>query len=415
MHYFAVFIILLSVVCSHGYGIAEKDRYIRIDLFRQKSPRSQLVKYGHKLEKYGFNFDWANINQRGPPRDNDSINLFRYMDNEFYGKIVIGKPGKTMNVAFDTAWSLSWVLSAKCKIFVTPGCKGHNLYDHLHSSYWKKNGTAYSAKEGNDTFSGFYSYENISIAHSNVTDYLFVEMVNVPDSMAINKADGVLGLGIKTGDYEPFLYTLYRQKKIKDLLFSIYLNRDHQSNRGGNIMLGFVDKKHIHRQQLRNKTIVYDPIKYIPIDAGAYWQFSMDKINVVVDPNHVTTFCQNGCKAIADTSSNEIIGPENDVKAIYDLINATPFEDKWTVDCTKINKLPKIDIVLGGTAFRLSGRNYILQVINETLPYVLCVPAFVPSTSLPTDNLWVLGGAFLSQYYSIYDIAKKNIGFVRAA
>lgn len=58
---------------------------------------------------------------------------------------------------------------------------------------------------------------------------------------------------------------------------------------------------------------------------------------------------------------------------------------------------------------------YYFQVINETLPYVLCVPAFVPSTSLPTDNLWVLGGAFLSQYYSIYDIAKKNIGFVRAA
>ncbi|KAJ8965971.1 hypothetical protein NQ314_003819 [Rhamnusium bicolor] len=199
------------------------------------------------------------------------------LENEFYGKIVIGHPGQTVNVAFDTAWSISWVLSSKCEIWKTVGCWFHNRYDHTKSSEWKKDNRPFIAEEGKYNMTGFYSYENISIAHSNVTAQSFVEMVDVPYTFIFNKVDGVLGLGLKIDDYDPFFYKLLRQKKIKDPLFSIYLNRDRQSNVGGNIMLGFVDEKHIHKTELKNKTIVPDKIKYLPVDAGQYWKFSMDR------------------------------------------------------------------------------------------------------------------------------------------
>ncbi|CAG9864101.1 unnamed protein product [Phyllotreta striolata] len=405
--------ILISILFLHfasGYFFKEKNQYIRIDLMRQKSPRRQLVNHQNILAKYGLD-----VKGPKPPRTNDTISLFRYMDNEFYGKIVIGKPGKTMNVAFDTAWDVSWVLSSRCQVYITPGCAGHNLYNHNGSSSYKENGTLYNANEGTYNLTGFYSYDNISMAHSNVTNFLFVEMVDVPAYMASNKADGVLGLGLRTGDYEPFLYTLYRQKKIKNLLFSVYLNRDPQSTKGGNIMLGFVDKKHIHIHQLPNGAKVYDNITYLQVDAGQYWMFSVDKIDLVFTKRNKTTFCPNGCKAVADTSSNDIIGPESVINQIHDSMNAKKFEDKWVVDCDKISKLPKIDLYLGGNAFRLEGRNYIKKEKNDTLPYFLCVSAFTPSSTTPTEGLWVLGGAFLSQYYSIYNINEKTIGFVRAA
>lgn len=42
----------------------------------------------------------------------------------------------------------------------------HNKYDHDHSSYYKKNGTEYIGNEGTYNFTGFYSYENISVSCS---------------------------------------------------------------------------------------------------------------------------------------------------------------------------------------------------------------------------------------------------------
>lgn len=51
-------------------------------------------------------------------------------------------------------------------------------------------------------------------------------MVYVNNDFVFNKADGVMGLGLKTDEnYDPFFYTLLKQKKIKNPLFSIYLNR----------------------------------------------------------------------------------------------------------------------------------------------------------------------------------------------
>lgn len=45
-----------------------------------------------------------------------------FFQNEFYGKVVVGHPGQTMNVAIDTAWSLTWLISAECNDFKTFGC-----------------------------------------------------------------------------------------------------------------------------------------------------------------------------------------------------------------------------------------------------------------------------------------------------
>lgn len=45
------------------------------------------------------------------------------------------------------------------------------------------------------------------------------------------------------------------------------------------------------------------------------------------------TFCKGaGCTAITDTSSNNILGPKDDIDQIHDAINAKPFYlDRYTV------------------------------------------------------------------------------------
>lgn len=39
------------------------------------------------------------------------------------------------------------------------------------------------------------------------------------------KVDGVMGLGLKYGDYNPFMYQLLQSGNISKALFSIYMNR----------------------------------------------------------------------------------------------------------------------------------------------------------------------------------------------
>ncbi|KAG5888196.1 hypothetical protein JTB14_036208 [Gonioctena quinquepunctata] len=207
--------IFLALIFAFGVsGYEEKAGTIRIDLKRQKTPWEQYLKYSTQFKEFGIHLD------RDTNLTNSTVPVYRYLDNEFYGKISLGNPGQCMNVALDTSWSLSWVISSKCGTFTT-GCLFHNKYDHDISSSYKKDGRPYSA----DAFNGFYSYDSISVGQTNVTTFSFVEMVGVPNSLFSNKADGALGLGLKYGDYEPFVYALYRQKKIREPIFSIYLNR----------------------------------------------------------------------------------------------------------------------------------------------------------------------------------------------
>lgn len=63
------------------------------------------------------------------------------------------------------------------------------------------------------------------VAHSRVDQQLFIEMTYVPDQFLFNKADGVVGLGLKKPGTQPLFYNLVRQGKIENPLFSIYLNR----------------------------------------------------------------------------------------------------------------------------------------------------------------------------------------------
>lgn len=44
----------------------------------------------------------------------------------------------------------------------------------------------------------------------------------------------------------------------------------------------------------------------------------------------------------------------------------------------------------------------------------LCISAFMSPKNQQADT-WVLGAAFLREFYSIYDLETNKIGFIRAA
>ncbi|XP_018328790.1 lysosomal aspartic protease-like [Agrilus planipennis] len=358
------------------------------------------------LTEHGYSLDWFKPHHKNHTRTNDSIALYRFLDTEFYGKIVVGSPGKTFNMVFDTAWRDSWIMSSDCT-WKKIGCWIHNKYNHGGSSSYRANGAKFSAKEQEYTLEGYYSYDDFSIAHSKVEGQLFVEMTSVPYTYLFSKADGVIGMGFKTDSNNPFFYNILNQTNISKPLFSIYLNRDKQSNRGGNIILGAIDEKHIHVTDKKP-----DQITYLPVDkSSGWWQFKMDRIDLAITKDILITYCKNGCSAIADSSSNNIVGPKDEVEKIFKQIHATElFFGFYKVDCDTVNKLPRIHFIIGGKNFTLKGENYVQKLSWNS--FMLCITSFVASN---TTNLWVLGGAFLSEFYSIYDIEHLQLGLVKAA
>lgn len=66
---------------------------------------------------------------------------------------------------------------------------------------------------------------DLQVGHSRVKNQKFIEITDIPASNIFSKADGVVGLGFKANDINPFIYNLIQQTKIKQPIFSIYLSR----------------------------------------------------------------------------------------------------------------------------------------------------------------------------------------------
>ncbi|KAK0078274.1 hypothetical protein PV325_002759 [Microctonus aethiopoides] len=135
----------------------------------------------------------------------------------------------------------------------------------------------------------------------------------------------------------------------------------------------------------------------------------MDKILMKVG-NKSYSYCTGGCDAMIDTSSNAIVGPGDIIGKINDMMGAKfvwdYFSYKYMVDCRTFAKLPPITFVLGGKNFTIESKYYIQHM--TAFSATLCLSPFVASTT--NSNVWQLGGAFLMQFYTEYDLDRGRIG-----
>ncbi|XP_019180056.1 PREDICTED: aspartic proteinase-like isoform X2 [Ipomoea nil] len=87
---------------------------------------------------------------------------------------------------------------------------------------------------------------------------------------------------------------------------------------------------------------------------------------------------------------------------------------KSFINCDDVFKLPHISVTIANKTFPLAPREYVIRIQENRT--TLCVSAFAPlDVPRPQGPLWVLGGAFLRAYHTVFDFGKMQIGFAQTA
>jgi hypothetical protein len=317
-----------------------------------------------------------------------------YQNAQYYGPIQIG--GETFKVIFDTGSSNLWVPGKACK-FTT--CWFHPRYDETKSKTFEKDGRAFHVQYGSGPVEGTFAKDDVTIGDITVKGAVFAEVSTVSFgplniAFAMGKFDGILGLGFKSiSQYNiPTAFEMMiDQKLIEEPVFGFYLQGD--ATKDGELSFGGADTSKFTGE-----------MQYVPLINETYWQVSLDSLSFGGES------LSTGVKAIVDSGTSLLAGPKDKVAQIAQKAGATSLAGKeYTIDCSKIDSLPALDVTLGGQKFTLEGKDYVLQISGQ------CLFAFM-GIDLPPQlgEMWIMGDVFMRKYYTVFDYGQKRVGMALA-
>lgn len=313
-----------------------------------------------------------------------------YMDAQYYGEISIGTPAQKFQVVFDTGSSNLWVPNkAEGGIFNL-----HHRYDSSKSSTYKKNGTSFAIQYGSGSLSGFLSQDDVTIGSMTVEGATFAEATNEPGiSFTVAKFDGICGMAwqsISVDGVEPVWYKMLDDSDEK--VFAFYFGSV-SKGASSEMTIGGTDPNHYQGD-----------FTYVPLSSKTYWQFKVDSLTA-------GEINEESINAIADTGTSLIAGPTDVMASINKAIGATqvPFTQEYTVDCTKLEVMPTVNIKIEGKDFPLTPQDYVIQLEGQ------CLSGFTGLAQLSEMDLYILGDVFLRKYYTVFDAENSRVGFALSA
>jgi saccharopepsin len=408
--------LLLTLIFCLSFCYANRHRYSTLRTIPEEkeleSPREPWIvplirsttfdRSDVKFWDQHLNFIESKYSNSGVHRE---VQLHNRMDAQYYGQIAIGTPPQYFTVLFDTGSSNLWVPSVKCE---SKACQSHARYDVLESTSAVATDDPFKIQYGSGKASGVFVSDYVTIDNKTIWQ-TFAEATDVPSSVFEQAGfDGLVGMGwsnIAVGGHITPAETMIASGMLEKPLFSFYLTRN--GTEGSEIQFGGY-----------NENKFRGPITWIPLVRKGYWEVKLNKAIVkgseglerVVNPSSQVT-------AAIDTGTSLIVVPKRHAKALNRLIVGnnqgfwlrlfnTFFPRLYFFVCSRPD-LPKVELEMGGRWFTLGPEDYSLPLTNG-----ICLSAIQGINF--SNNLWIIGDAFLKKYYSIYDFGKEAVGLAYA-
>lgn len=185
---------------------------------------------------------------------------------------------------------------------------------------------------------------------------------------------------------------------LTDYVFAFYL-QSASGKADGQLVIGGTDKNHYNGE-----------LWYTPLINETYWMIAIN--GATMNGSAVSTVK----KAIVDSGTSTLAGPPAEVRKIAQQVGATAVipGKEYTVDCKAT--LPDIVFTLGSGSksktFAISGDTWRIEAEPGT-----CLMGIIGLEIPAADGgpFWILGDVFMRDYYSVFDMGQKRMGFAQVA
>lgn len=321
----------------------------------------------------------------------ENIIIKDYQNAQYFGNVEIGTPPQTFRVIFDTGSSNLWVPREGCQHCGSKWLGRKDKFDPQRSSTFVEDGSDFNIMYGSGPVSGKFGQDDIILARDiEVKDQklgLIDDAGGLGFAYLMGKFDGILGLafnsisidGVKTP-----MENAFEQGAIDRNVFAFYLG-DEQD---GELTIGGVDESrytgHFHMVDLLEPT---------------YWEVKLDSVSV--GDTEVTA----DTTAIVDSGTSFLTGPRREVIKIAKAVGAKKMiTGQFSIDCDSVESMPDITFELNGMDYTLKGKDAVLEANGTCLLAIMAL-------DIPEGPKWILGDVFMRQYYTMFDMENKKVGF----
>ncbi|KAI7304086.1 hypothetical protein KC315_g15329 [Hortaea werneckii] len=307
------------------------------------------------------------------------------------------------------------------------GCSGNVHYQNTGQD----EGNTTSVTYGSGMITGENYFDTVTVAGLSARHQNVISLTQA-QGFSGSASNSLMGMGfqsIASSGQPPYFKTLIDEGTVTNKEFSFYLGRAASGTQGkSELTLGGRDKS----------KFTGTPTK-IAVSAPGYWQIPLDgvKVNNFQDP--IDQLADKGQAAI-DTGTTIILAPLAAAATIFaripgsvpiplELINGALEPLLFAYPCAEN---PNVAITFGGKDFAINSKDFNFGRLtpdfaeflgNNTLSGLLnsasyCLASIAAFDIQPQENLYVVGDAFLKNWYSIYSYdganGKPSVSFAKA-